>query len=251
MNRAGQITARWLKFNAVGGIGIIVQLTVLSVLTRCLKMDYLPATLLAVETTIIHNFLWHERFTWADKARLGPPQNLLRWLKFNAGTGSFSLAGNLVLMRFFVGTLHWHFLFSNVVTIAACSIMNFLISEVFVFRSALGPKTASLTSFERGKPDSDAHDCAQIGSTDLATQRVCSRRYVGMSTMGGGAELFQLSRNYECGKLSRPRHLTYDGKGGAEGHTAGDWEDSNSRFLRALVAASAPERTQSGTPTPR
>ena len=50
---------RWLKFNAVGGIGIGVQLVVLTVLRSWLKLDYLLATGLAVEIAAIHNFLWH------------------------------------------------------------------------------------------------------------------------------------------------------------------------------------------------
>ena len=58
---------RWLKFNAVGGMGILVQLGALALLKSGLHLDYLPATALAVEVTVLHNFLWHERFTWADR----------------------------------------------------------------------------------------------------------------------------------------------------------------------------------------
>src|SRR5438552_6168090 len=47
---------RWLKFNAVGGIGIVVQLVVLAVLKVTFHFDYLWATALAVETAVIHNF---------------------------------------------------------------------------------------------------------------------------------------------------------------------------------------------------
>jgi putative flippase GtrA len=57
---------RWLKFNLVGGIGIAVQLLTLVALKNGLHLDYLIATALAVETAVLHNFLWHERFTWAD-----------------------------------------------------------------------------------------------------------------------------------------------------------------------------------------
>ena len=54
---------RWMKFNAVGGVGIGVQLAALTILRSWLKLDYLLATGLAVEIAVIHNFLWHERFT--------------------------------------------------------------------------------------------------------------------------------------------------------------------------------------------
>ena len=55
---------RWLKFNLVGGIGIVVQLLALFVLKTAFGLNYLIATALAVEGAVIHNFLWHERFTW-------------------------------------------------------------------------------------------------------------------------------------------------------------------------------------------
>ncbi len=62
---------RWLKFNLVGGMGIAVQLLMLVVLKTGLHLNYLIATALAVETAVVHNFLWHERFTWADRAGAG------------------------------------------------------------------------------------------------------------------------------------------------------------------------------------
>jgi putative flippase GtrA len=59
---------RWLKFNLVGGIGMAVQLLILFVLKTGLGLDYLTATALAVEATVVHNFCWHTRFTWPDRA---------------------------------------------------------------------------------------------------------------------------------------------------------------------------------------
>jgi putative flippase GtrA len=63
------LLARWLKFNFVGGIGIVVQFLALFVLKSVLHFDYLIATALAVEMAVVHNFVWHERFTWRDRVR--------------------------------------------------------------------------------------------------------------------------------------------------------------------------------------
>src|SRR2546428_11391195 len=62
---------RWLKFNFVGLIGIGVQLLVLALLKSGLHLNYLLATALAVETAVVHNFLWHERFTWGGRGGKG------------------------------------------------------------------------------------------------------------------------------------------------------------------------------------
>ena len=128
--RAGML--RWLKFNAVGAIGIGVQLAMLAALRSGFKMGYLSATALAVEATVIHNYLWHERFTWVDR---GTDSSLARFAKFNLTTGLFSIAGNVVLMRVFVGLLGMNYLVANVVTIATCSIVNFVVSDRVVFES--------------------------------------------------------------------------------------------------------------------
>ena len=131
MTRTGwrSIAMRWLKFNLVGGIGIAVQLLALFVLKAGLHCSYLIATALAVETAVIHNFLWHERYTWADRSRAG----FTRFLKFNLTTGLFSIGGNLVLMKLLVDPGHMNYLPANGIAITACSVVNFLVSDGFVF----------------------------------------------------------------------------------------------------------------------
>ena len=120
---------RWLKFNLVGGMGIVVQMLMLVVLKTGLHVNYLIATALAVETAVLHNFLWHERFTWADRTGA----SFTRFLKFNLTTGLFSVAGNLVLMRVFVGGMGMNYLVANLVAIATCSVVNFVVSDRVVF----------------------------------------------------------------------------------------------------------------------
>ncbi len=128
-----QVTLRrWLKFNAVGGIGIGVQLAVLAALKSGLHLDYLLATGLAVEAAVIHNFIWHERLTWADRSGGRP---LLRLVKFNLTTGAFSILGNLAAMKLLVGVFGLPYLSANGITIAACSVVNFVVSDRIVFEA--------------------------------------------------------------------------------------------------------------------
>ena len=131
-DRRRQTGVQWLKFNAVGAGGIVVQLAALAVLKSALQMNYLAATALAVEAAIIHNYFWHERFTWVDRATGG---SWMRFVKFNLTTGMFSIVGNMVLMRCFVAGLHMSYMLANVLTIATCSLVNFLVSDRFVFEA--------------------------------------------------------------------------------------------------------------------
>ncbi len=125
---------RLLKFNLVGAVGILVQLGVLHSLTSGLGVNYLPATALAVETAVLHNFIWHERFTWADRAGL-PGRSLGRLLRFNLTTGAVSVVGNLGFMSLLVEQAHLPFLMANLVTISLCSLVNFVVSDRLVFRA--------------------------------------------------------------------------------------------------------------------
>jgi putative flippase GtrA len=131
---------RWCKFNLVGGMGIIVQVAALFLLKTALHFNYLAATAIAVEAAVVHNFVWHEQFTWVDRTlkgratgnQYGP--NLRRLLRFNLTTGAVSLLGNLPLMKVMVGLGRMNYLLANAIAIVLCSLANFLVSEAWVFR---------------------------------------------------------------------------------------------------------------------
>jgi putative flippase GtrA len=126
---------RWIKFSAVGGAGVIVQLAMLALLRSGFGWHYLVATAVAVETAVIHNFVWHARWTWADRpATLR--DSLIRLLRFNLSTGLVSVTANLLVMSVLVGLYGLPYLPSNVVAIIATGLVNFLVSEFFIFRSA-------------------------------------------------------------------------------------------------------------------
>jgi putative flippase GtrA len=126
-------TVRWLKFNLVGGLGIALQLVVLLGLKSGFHLNYLLATPLAVEAAVVHNFLWHERYTWADRVQPSWRLSLPRLLRFNLTTGGVSIAGNLALMKLMVGLGNVNYLVADTVAIGLCSLLNFLISEEWVF----------------------------------------------------------------------------------------------------------------------
>ena len=132
-----RLLRRVLKFQTVGAIGIGVQLVALVFFKSLLGLGYLTATALAVEVAVLHNFCWHERWTWAERTRESPGVWLVakRLVGFNLTTGMVSIVSNLVLMRLLVGTLHLHYLAANLLAIATCSLANFLFSELFVFKT--------------------------------------------------------------------------------------------------------------------
>lgn len=128
---------RWCKFSAVGGMGILVQFAALFFLKSVMHFDYLFATAIAVEAAVVHNFVWHEQFTWADRTTPDRAESwrrsLPRLLRFNLTNGAVSILGNLALMKVMVGQGHMNYLLANAIAIALCSLANFLVSETWVF----------------------------------------------------------------------------------------------------------------------
>lgn len=124
---------RWLKFNAIGIVGVGVQLLFLHLLVRA-DVGYLTATALAVEAAVLHNFAWHQKYTWADR----PTDDLFvvvkRLIRFHLSNGTVSIVGNILLMRWLVGGLHVPLLAANFSAILVCSLINFVLGDRFVFR---------------------------------------------------------------------------------------------------------------------
>ncbi len=112
-------------------MGTLLQLSLLAVLAGPVGLHYLAATALAVETAICHNFLWHERWTWGDRDRVG--ERFARFLRFHGTAGLVSILGNLAFMKLFVGELSMHPVAGNLASIACCAALNFVLNDRVVF----------------------------------------------------------------------------------------------------------------------
>jgi putative flippase GtrA len=128
----GPTLRRPARFAMVGAFGIVVQLAALQSLVA-IGCPYLWATGLAVEAAVLNNFFWHQRFTWNDRRGSCSAQTRLRILRFHLSNGAISILGSLLLMRWLVGQLGMRVLVANLLTIAACSVGNFLASDRWVF----------------------------------------------------------------------------------------------------------------------
>ena len=124
---------RWLAFNGVGAMGVGVQLAALAALVRLLDVHYLAATAVAVELAVLHNFAWHQRWTWRDRPAGSRRTLLVRLLRFHVLNGFVSFAGNLGVMRLLAGHLRVDPVAANLAAVVACSVVNFFASELLVF----------------------------------------------------------------------------------------------------------------------
>ena len=123
---------RWWRFNAVSLAGFGVQAAVLALLLHA-GADYLVATAVAVEISVLHNFAWHRRWTFRDRGRERAGASLLR---FHLSNGAVSMAGNLLFMRMLVGEAGMPALWANLLSNALCGLLNFLLADRWAFCSS-------------------------------------------------------------------------------------------------------------------
>ncbi len=123
---------RYLKFNAVGLSGVPVQLGMLAFLMQVMRIGYLTAGALSIEAAIVHNFFWHQRFTWKDAPSRGSMETMARFVRFNLASATVSV-GNLLLVLLLVGELHLHPVCASFLAIIACSVINFSVNAWLVF----------------------------------------------------------------------------------------------------------------------
>jgi putative flippase GtrA len=128
---------RWGIFNLVGVLGFLVQLAALFLLKRLAGLQYLVATAIAVELTLLHNFVWHEHVTWADVTSHFRQGVLGRLIRFHLANGLISIAGNVAFTWMFVESLHWPYLLANSTSVVICSLLNFVVGDRLVFRNAI------------------------------------------------------------------------------------------------------------------
>jgi putative flippase GtrA len=130
---------RFLRFNLVGLLGIVTQLTTLTLLNHWFPHRYLLTSTFAVEFTLLHNFLWHLHYTWPQTSPHSTRDTLTQLLRFHLSNGLISLIGNFALMRVFVRSFHSPILIANGLAIACCGLANFFVAQQWVF----GPQRVS------------------------------------------------------------------------------------------------------------
>jgi putative flippase GtrA len=120
------------RFALVGLLGFGLQMALLRLFVDVGHLHYLVATALAVEGTIVHNFIWHSQWTWRDR-----PGDALPWwtrlARFNGLTAVASIAGNLGLMVLFVEAARLPLLPANAMAVAVMSAANFIGADRLVF----------------------------------------------------------------------------------------------------------------------
>lgn len=132
------MSSRVRAFVIVGAIGFVVQIAVLVALTRA-GFPLPVATALAVEAAVLHNFVWHQRWTWRDREGAEPwPRRLIR---FHSSNALVSIGVNVLLTWAFARALGVATPIANAGAVAIAATVNFLAADRWVF-----PRRASVAA---------------------------------------------------------------------------------------------------------
>lgn len=120
---------KFLKFLAVGASGIIVNEGLLWVLTEFAGVFYIVSSLIAIETSILSNFILNDVWTFRQERK---GKFFTRLGKFNLAR-LFALGINLGALALFV-SLGLHYLIANLIGIAIATVFTYLSSLWWVWK---------------------------------------------------------------------------------------------------------------------
>jgi len=123
-----------MKFNTVGIGGAAVQLGALWMLRHFTPLSPLICVALAVEIAILHNFFWHEAWTWAGKP---VAERWGRLVRFHAANGFVSILSNVALTYLYAQIAGLPLVTANFAAIVTAALLNFWVARAWVFRGVV------------------------------------------------------------------------------------------------------------------
>jgi dolichol-phosphate mannosyltransferase len=129
--------ARFFRFALVGVSGVVVDMTMLYLLSdpKTLGWGLTRSKVVAAELALINNFLWNDAWTFRDMVGEGHGlrHKLHRFVKFNAICG-IGIVLNVVLLNLQFNLLNMNRYLANAVAIAIVTLWNFLLNMKLSWR---------------------------------------------------------------------------------------------------------------------
>ncbi|MFZ1301650.1 MAG: glycosyltransferase, partial [Candidatus Microsaccharimonas sp.] len=124
---------RKLTFAAVGGTGLLLSFAVLWLLIDMFGVVPWVAYLIQTIVVIEYNFFLSRYLTWRDRRKdVGFWRS---WVSFHGVRLLLTIPLNQALFTLFVSVMGWHYLVANTICIAVAMVINYIISDRFVFKA--------------------------------------------------------------------------------------------------------------------
>lgn len=129
--RNNLLTPRILKFSVVGVSGVLVNMGMLYILTEYFDILYFISSFLAIELSIISNFILNDIWTWGDRRK---KKFLHRIIQYHISVGLTAIFANWLILLLLTEVFGVYYLISNLVGISVGMFSNYILNDVWTFR---------------------------------------------------------------------------------------------------------------------
>lgn len=124
---------RLLKFGLVGTWGFVVNMFLLWFLTEKAGVYYLLSSIVAIEISLLNNYVLNDLWTWHDRGKEGRKEYLKRMLQYHV-TASAAMLTNLCVLWILTEIFHIYYLASNIFGILCGAALNFFLNDRWTFK---------------------------------------------------------------------------------------------------------------------
>lgn len=121
---------RFIRFGIVGLSGVLINNGLLWLLAENSGFPFYLCSLIAIEISIITNFLFNDNWTWVDKRK----GNLLtRFLRYNTSTAFSSIFINIFILLFLKEWIGLAYIPANLIGIGCGMISNYILNSIWTY----------------------------------------------------------------------------------------------------------------------
>jgi putative flippase GtrA len=150
------VIERFARFFVTGVAGFVCQIATLAVLVSFFSMNYVIATIIAIELAIVFNYVCHEHWTWRDRPARNGGERVARLLKFHAMTALTSITGGVLITALLVESFDLAPVAANIISVLALGLLNFAGADTLVFRAGAGALVVAVATTASASPSASA-----------------------------------------------------------------------------------------------
>lgn len=124
---------RFIKFCLVGASGVLVNMFFLWFFTEKAKVYYLLSSLIAIEISVLSNYVLNDLWTWGDRGKEGKTEYFKRMLQYHVSSSAAILA-NLSILWLLTELAHLYYLISNIFGILFGTFLNYFLNDRWTFK---------------------------------------------------------------------------------------------------------------------
>jgi dolichol-phosphate mannosyltransferase len=119
----------------VSWIGMGVNTAFLYLFKGILGIPIIPASMMAIEIAIIHNFIWYRNWAWADRREQSARLPFFRQLLlYNVATGAVDLLVNVSILWLLYRFFGVYYLVANIIGMILGPFIKFWLNEKIIFK---------------------------------------------------------------------------------------------------------------------